>query len=179
MLSLRQLVLSARLLILATTWLGAQPFSRDARTLLLDHLDESFTPDGQQQTTAAVITPTADWKGGRITKGTRVRTRAVRWRPGDERALQSQLPSGRQHQPQRRQTRVLGRFQLRHCRGQKGTGRAEQPVFLDSPRPGLQPGRVYSTLGYTNVAVETRRSISPATATGRATGRRANGTTSR
>ena len=47
----------------------AQPYTRDARTLLLDHLDETFTPDGQQQTTPAAVSAAGDWKGGRPGKG--------------------------------------------------------------------------------------------------------------
>jgi hypothetical protein len=48
---------------------NAQPFSVNERTLLLDHLDETFVPDGAKVTTPAAIKAVGDWSGARITKG--------------------------------------------------------------------------------------------------------------
>ena len=39
-------LLGIAILILAVSPCGAQPFDRSDRTLLLDHLDEDFVPDG-------------------------------------------------------------------------------------------------------------------------------------
>ncbi len=43
----------------------SQPYTRDGRTLLLDHFDESFTPDGKTCTRPAAITTSGDLTGGR------------------------------------------------------------------------------------------------------------------
>jgi hypothetical protein len=48
---------------------GAQPYQTSERTLLLDHLDETFTPDGAKVTAPAVIKADGAWSGGRILKG--------------------------------------------------------------------------------------------------------------
>jgi hypothetical protein len=48
---------------------GAQPYQANERTLLLDHLDETFVPDGAKLTQPAAIKSIGDWSGGRITKG--------------------------------------------------------------------------------------------------------------
>ncbi len=53
-------------------WCGvvvAEPYPVDARTLLLDHLDDAFTPDGKLCTRPAKITATGDLTGGRPTAG--------------------------------------------------------------------------------------------------------------
>ncbi len=47
----------------------AQPFQPTDRTLLLDHFDEQFVPDGAQCTKPAVISAGADIAGGRPGKG--------------------------------------------------------------------------------------------------------------
>lgn len=47
----------------------AQPYPPTDRTLLLDHLDEDFTPDGKQCTKPAVIKAAADSPGGRPGQG--------------------------------------------------------------------------------------------------------------
>lgn len=49
----------------------AQPYSPDARTLLLDHFDETFTPDGKLMTAPEVGKPAGDLKGGRPMAGLR------------------------------------------------------------------------------------------------------------
>ncbi len=48
---------------------GAQPYQANERTLLLDHLDETFVPDGAKTTAPAVIKPSGDLIGGRVMKG--------------------------------------------------------------------------------------------------------------
>jgi hypothetical protein len=48
---------------------SAQPYQPTARTLLLDHLDDSFTPDGARCTAPAKIKTVGDFAGGRPTKG--------------------------------------------------------------------------------------------------------------
>ncbi len=47
----------------------AQPYQPDGRTLLLDHFDEQFLPDGAQCTTPAIIAADAAMAGGRPGKG--------------------------------------------------------------------------------------------------------------
>jgi len=47
----------------------AQPFLPDSRTLLLDHLDETFVPDGRRMTGPAIIRPAPDFTGGRPMTG--------------------------------------------------------------------------------------------------------------
>jgi len=48
----------------------AQPYTPDARTLLLDHMDETFTPDGTQRTRPARITASGELTGGLPMGGT-------------------------------------------------------------------------------------------------------------
>lgn len=48
---------------------AGQPHQPTQRTLLLDHLDESFTPDGSRCTTPSVINPSGAFTGGRPRKG--------------------------------------------------------------------------------------------------------------
>ncbi len=48
---------------------AAQPYEKTDRTLLLDHFDENFVPDGTRCTTPAAITPAGDQTGGRVGKG--------------------------------------------------------------------------------------------------------------
>ncbi|MBC8875979.1 MAG: hypothetical protein H8E44_41675, partial [Planctomycetes bacterium] len=48
-----------------------QPYQLTQRTLLLDHLDESFTLDGTRCTTPAVTKPSGSFTGGRPRKGGR------------------------------------------------------------------------------------------------------------
>ena len=50
---------------------AGQPHQPTQRTLLLDHLDESFTPDGSRCTTPSVIKPSGVFTGGRPRKGGR------------------------------------------------------------------------------------------------------------
>ena len=62
------------LLLIASAITGAmpafaQPFLPNDRTLLLDHFDEPFVPDGVQCTRPVVITALADLAGGRPGKG--------------------------------------------------------------------------------------------------------------
>lgn len=52
----------------ARSFANAQPYQANERTLLLDHLDETFTPDGAKITKPAVIKAADDWSGGRITQ---------------------------------------------------------------------------------------------------------------
>jgi hypothetical protein len=68
--STRLLLLAAVAMLLCTDGVWAQPYSRDERTLLLDHLDETFTPDGKTCTRPAVIQGTGDFTGGRPRAGT-------------------------------------------------------------------------------------------------------------
>ena len=48
---------------------GAQPFQNSERTLLSDHFDEDFLPDGVRCTSPAVIKPALTLTGGRPGKG--------------------------------------------------------------------------------------------------------------
>ena len=64
------LLLAAVAMLLSTACVWAQPYSPDERTLLLDHLDETFTPDGKTCTRPAVIQRTGDFTGGRPRAGT-------------------------------------------------------------------------------------------------------------
>lgn len=57
------------LIALATSTTVAQPYQPAERTLLLDHLDESFTPDGKLCTKPAVMKAAADFAGGRPGQG--------------------------------------------------------------------------------------------------------------
>ena len=50
---------------------GAEPHQPDRHTLLLDSLDEAFTPDGSRCSRPAVITPAGEYTGGRPMKGGR------------------------------------------------------------------------------------------------------------
>jgi hypothetical protein len=56
------------LLLLATALL-AQPYQPDSRTLLLDHLDDTFTPDGKLMTRPARLQATGEFTGGKPTGG--------------------------------------------------------------------------------------------------------------
>ena len=47
----------------------AQPYTADTRTLLLDHLDDTFAPDGKACTRPAKATATGELTGGRPTGG--------------------------------------------------------------------------------------------------------------
>ena len=66
----RLLLLTAVLILLCAASVCAQPYSPDERTLLLDHLDETFTPDGKTCTRPAAIQRTGDFTGGRPRAGT-------------------------------------------------------------------------------------------------------------
>lgn len=58
------------LLPIACVWSQPEaPYVPDERTLLLDHFDTPFTPDGQLMTSPAVITPAGDFTGGRPPAG--------------------------------------------------------------------------------------------------------------
>ena len=60
----RFLLLSALLLSFASLPVSAQPNQPDQRTLLLDHLDDAFAPDGVKFTAPAVIKAAGDRAGG-------------------------------------------------------------------------------------------------------------------
>ncbi len=47
---------------------AAQPYEKTDRTLLLDHFDEDFVPDGTRCTRPAAIKPAGDHTGGRVGK---------------------------------------------------------------------------------------------------------------
>jgi hypothetical protein len=61
------LVLLPLVLLAACAW--AQPYHREARTLLLDHLDETFVPDGKLYTHPEVAPAAGDPPGGRAMAG--------------------------------------------------------------------------------------------------------------
>ncbi len=68
----RAIIALATVCILAVP-LAAQPLDAPAqpgdRTLLLDHFDQSFVPDGKLMTTPEIITAAGDFTGGRIMSG--------------------------------------------------------------------------------------------------------------
>ena len=69
--SARTAALALLALVLAPLIAAAQdaPFTPDERTLLLDHLEDTFTPDGVLCTKPEVITPAGDFTGGRPMAG--------------------------------------------------------------------------------------------------------------
>lgn len=145
-------------LVVAALW--AQPYSRDERTLLLDHLDDRFTPDGKAQTTPAAITPSADWKGGRITKG-------PVFGPGKFggglvmhglSSLDYPAPGNVNLSAGKLEFWVALSFNTAEVR--KNPGVLSNQCFWTLRGPGLTSISLYSTLGYTNVCVmDTNRNI--------------------
>lgn len=89
--------LSFQCFCLRFSFADAQPYQANERTLLLDHLDDTFTPDGTVVTKPAVIKAAGDLTGGRIMKGPEFVTRQIWQRPAVSRAFQNGLSGCGQH----------------------------------------------------------------------------------
>jgi len=63
------LLLAASFVCLPLASAQDAPYHPNERTLLLDHFDDAFTPDGKRCTSPEVIRPTGDHTGGRAMKG--------------------------------------------------------------------------------------------------------------
>ncbi len=62
-------IVIAAIAIATGAWAQPGPAQPGDRTLLLDHLDESFVPDGTLMTTPEIIAPAGDFTGGRPMAG--------------------------------------------------------------------------------------------------------------
>ncbi|NPV45410.1 MAG: hypothetical protein HPY69_00520 [Armatimonadetes bacterium] len=135
----------------ANCW--SQPYARDARTLLLDHLDETFTPDGQRTTTPAAITASGDWKGGRPGRG------GVFVLGKFGQALQFHGLMALDYPGPGNVNLSAGRLEFwvaldfNTAEVKKDPGVLSNQLFATIRGPGASQVCVYSTLGYTNVAV--------------------------
>ncbi len=149
----RNSLLGIAVLMLIASPGGGQPFEPTDRTLLLDHLDEDFVPDGRKCTRPAVIKPAGDHTGGRPGK-------EGRFVPGKfGRAL-------RFHKLMQLQYPVAGNVDLSAGVAEfwvalgfdaavaiKNPGVLRNQLFLTIGQPGGCKVCVYSTLGQTCVGV--------------------------
>jgi hypothetical protein len=131
----------------------AQPYTRDDRTLLLDHLDDSFTPDGQLCTRPDAIKAAGDWSGGRPDKGCQFVP--ARFGSGLQLRGLAQLaypaPGNLNLSAGNLEFWVALSFDTAEVK--KNPGVLSNQLFCTIWGTGGSSVCVYSTLGYTNVAV--------------------------
>jgi hypothetical protein len=132
---------------------GGQPFQPTERTLLLDHFDEDFVPDGTKCTKPAVIKPAGDHTGGRPGKGGEF----VPGRFGKvlrfHKLMQLQYPAVGNIDLSAGLAEFWVALNFDAAKVMKHPGVLSNQVFLTIGQPGGIHVCVYSTLGRTCVGV--------------------------
>ena len=136
---------------------GAQPFQNTERTLLLDHLDEDFRPDGVRCTSPAVIKAALILTGGRPGKG-------GRFVPGKfgsalqfHKLMRLEYPAGGNIDLSAGMAEFWLALNFDAAEVVKNPGLLRNQLFLTIDGSGGSSLCVYSTLGHTCVGVWDKR----------------------
>lgn len=147
------LVLLASCLFTGAAAVWGQPYAPNDRTLLLDHLDEDFAPDGVRCTKPAIIKSAGDFTGGRPGKG-------GEFVPGKfgkalqfHKLMQMQYPATGNLDLSAGVVEFWVALDFNAAEVLKNPGVLSNQLFFTVWGSGRSQACVYSTLGYTCVCV--------------------------
>jgi len=133
--------------------LDGQPYQPDERTLLLDHLDEDFVPDGQRCTKPAVITADGDFSGGRPTEGGQFTEGKFGKAFQFHGLMQMSYPAGGNLDLSAGSVEFWVALNFNAAEVKKDPGVLSNQLFFTVWGPGSSMVCLYSTLGHTCVGV--------------------------